>query len=390
MMQPSLPHRSLKLVADENMPGLDQLFAHFGQLHALPGRSLQPQDVADADILLVRSVTQVDRHLLQHSAVKFVGSATIGTDHLDLDWLTEQGIHVCNAPGCNADSVADYVIASLALLSRHQSHNWLQGKRAAVIGAGNVGGRVISRLQGLGMQVLACDPPRQAAGLPCSAPWSSLTEALQADIICLHTPLTRHGPHPTYHLLGPKEVTQIRAGSVLLNAGRGDVIDNQALLQRMQRNADLHLVLDVWENEPMPLQPLLAYCQIATPHIAGYSLDGRFRGSAMIYQALCHWLQQEASLDWRNFLPACPITQLSLIEADWPTLLRLPSLLIDLESETQRFKNKIQNSDNDPSQFDWLRKTYPLARELHNLTVKLDKASADTYNCLKAMGFSVI
>lgn len=239
---------SLSILADENIPALEPLFGPLGQLRRLPGRTLSADDVADADILLVRSVTRVGPDLLAGSSVRFVGTATIGTDHLDIPWLEEAGIHWCNAPGCNADSVVDHVLSALWHLAAERGRDPLDFC-VGVVGAGNVGGRLLRRLEALGMRTLVCDPPR--AEQEGEAGFVSLEQVLQeADLVALHTPLTDSGDHATWHLLQEDNLPLLKPGAILLNAGRGAVIDNGALLRLMERRDDLTLVLDVWEEEP--------------------------------------------------------------------------------------------------------------------------------------------
>ncbi|PPC77284.1 erythronate-4-phosphate dehydrogenase [Pokkaliibacter plantistimulans] len=375
----------LRIVADENMPGLTTLFNDIGSLTALPGRSITRQDLLQADVLLVRSITRVNQALLEGTPVKFVGSATIGTDHLDIPWLNNNHITHTNAPGCNADSVADYVIAALAHLSHQDGSNWFTNKTAAVIGAGNVGSKVVQRLRGLGLHVLVNDPPRQQQHPTDDPHFVDLNTALSADIICCHTPLVRSGDFPTYHLLDEPQISAIRPGTLLLNAGRGDVINNQALLERMQRQNDLELVLDVWENEPRPLLGLIPYTRISTPHIAGYSLDGRLRGSWMIYQALCKFVGIQPTVSFDQLVPEPTIRAVSCSTSiSLPECFNLIPLALDVSREDQRFRRTLSTAEAGElaSAFDTLRKTYPLSRELRQLQVKVDKQTTATYNKL--------
>lgn len=276
----------MKIVADENIVAVAQRYRQHGDLHLLPGRAIGAADVQDADVLLVRSITQVNRQLLHGSRVRFVATATSGTDHLDLAWLAEQGIAVAEAAGSNANAVVEYVLAALAEL--HLRGIPVQGRSAAIIGFGQVGSRLHQALRVLGFDVRVCDPfvesaMREGTG---STPvqFCSLADALQASLISLHTPLTRTGPHPTWHLLDRERLDSLRPGTVLINAARGAVVCNQALLARLQQSADLHCVLDVWENEPTISMPLLQAVALGTPHIAGYSVEAKASASERNYQ----------------------------------------------------------------------------------------------------------
>lgn len=277
----------MKIIADENIPLVHQYFGGLGEVVLLPGRSITARDLESADVLVVRSVTRVDQSLLEGSPVRYVGTCTIGTDHLDTVWLEKNNIAWANAPGCNANSVVEYVFSALSALGV----SW-KDKIIGVIGCGNVGGLLYKRLQDLGVKCSVYDPFLSKENIPDLA---TLEDVLTADIVCCHAPLTQDGNYPTYHMLGAKELAQLKLGAVLLSAGRGAVIDNQALNQLLERRSDLRVVLDVWENEPEPFLPLLQKVDIATPHIAGYSYDGKVKGTEMIFSSLCSFLQKSAS-----------------------------------------------------------------------------------------------
>jgi len=272
----------MKIVADENMPDVEARFRPFGEVVTLPGRRIRAGDLRDADALLVRSVTLVDEDLLAGSKVRFVGTATIGTDHVDLDYLHRQGIAFSSAPGCNANAVVNYVLACLCTLDAR----WLE-KRVAIFGCGNVGGRLYRCLRRLGVQCLCYDPFLNGEQLPDRVEFA---EAISADILCLHTPLTSSGPHPTRHMFNAGVLDRLHPGALLLNAGRGAVVDNRALRERLAAGADLRVVLDVWEPEPDIDIELLHRVALGTPHSAGYSREGKVNGTNMICAAFCHWL----------------------------------------------------------------------------------------------------
>lgn len=304
----------MRIVIDENIPAAE-LFARHGELVVLPGRNLTAAHVQGADALIVRSVTRVGPQLLDSGKVRFVGTCTIGTDHLDTAWLDAAGIGWSNAPGCNARSVVEYVLAALQVLAvRRQAQ--LAERCFGIVGVGEVGQRLANLLGGLGWQVLLCDPPRQAGGKAPSVTglpgqeFVSLDELLErCDVICLHTPLTDSGNWPTRYLLSAAQLQKLKPGSWLLNAGRGPVIDNAALLELLQQRPDLAVVLDVWEHEPQVDPQLAAFCELATPHIAGYSLDGKIRGTHMIYQAFCRHFGLDAGV-----MPDYPVAEIAAVD----------------------------------------------------------------------------
>ncbi|MBA4501176.1 4-phosphoerythronate dehydrogenase PdxB [Marinobacterium sp. 3-1745] len=373
----------MTIVADENIPALEPLFQRFGTLRTCAGRTMGAEDLEDADVLLVRSVTRVDAKLLSDSAVRFVGTATIGMDHIDQAWLRQQGVGFSSAPGCNADSVVEYVLGSLLQLAFEQRFS-LYDKVVGIVGVGNVGGRLQQRLQALGIQVLLCDPPRQQAE---GGGFVSLDRVLaDADIVALHTPLIQDGPWPTYHLLGRHNLNQLKPNAIVLNAGRGPVIDNRALLDIARMRADLTLVLDVWEHEPEVDPQLAARCAIATPHIAGYSLDGKIRGTWMLYCALCDHLGLPVETVLEEVLPPAQVRALEM--SDEHDLLTPARLVYDPYRDDRAFRQMLKLPENARRlAFDRLRREYPERREYGTLRVEMAGAAAGTR--LRAMGFSM-
>lgn len=345
---------NLRMLADENMPGMD-VFTRFGTVTPFAGRALRRQDLADTDILLVRSVTRVDADLLEGTPVRFVGSATIGTDHVDLDWLARQGIAFAHAPGCNAMAVVEYVLQVLLLWCRAKGRR-PEGLSLGIVGVGHVGSRLARVAAALGLRVLACDPPRQRAG--DSAAWASLDEALACDVVSLHVPLEHTGSDVTRHLLGAAALARLHAGQLLINSARGPVIDNQALLDRLHDDDAPTCVLDVWEHEPHLPPALLDAVWLGTPHVAGYSVEGKLRGSWMLFQALGELLHQPVAMPE---LPGQGQRRWQLHDA--VDLLPLLELAWQVRADDQRLRASLVEAD--PARaFDRLRKTYPLRHEL--------------------------
>ncbi|MDD2091087.1 4-phosphoerythronate dehydrogenase PdxB [Pseudomonas guariconensis] len=374
------------IVADENIPLLDAFFAGFGEIRRYPGRSIDAACVKDADVLLVRSVTQVDRRLLEGSQVRFVGTCTIGTDHLDLDYFAQAGIHWSSAPGCNARGVVDYVLGSLLTLAELDGAK-LSERVYGVVGAGQVGERLVRVLHGLGWKVLVCDPPRQARE---GGDFVSLDTLLDTcDVISLHTPLQRDGEYPTWHLLGADQLARLRPGAWLINASRGPVVDNQALRELLLDREDVHAVLDVWEGEPQVSLDLADLCTLATPHIAGYSLDGKQRGTAQIYQAFCRWRGEPEQVQLSELLPAPALAQIDLDASCDPAwaLATLCRAVYDPRRDDADFRRSLNE---DPAEqcaaFDLLRKHYPQRREIEGLAVHLRGEAPQLAQMVCALG----
>ncbi|WP_429055972.1 4-phosphoerythronate dehydrogenase [Aeromonas jandaei] len=370
----------MKIVVDENMPHAVELFAEFGEVVALPGRQMQANDLQDADVLLVRSVTRVNADLLATSPkLAFVGTATIGTDHIDKALLASRNIPFYSAPGCNKYSVGDYVLSALLVLAERYELD-LSAMTLAVIGAGNTGECVAGKAQALGMRVLRCDPPK-ARNAP-DADFVDYQTALGADIVSFHVPITRDGPDATYHLLDAEQIAARPAGQILINASRGEVWDNRALLARQLSDKPLRLVMDVWENEPEPLAQLVPHTEIATPHIAGYSLEGKARGTWMLYEALCHQLGREPRQDLRTLLPVADVQAVVPGRApDQALIKQLVHLIYDVRRDDARFRARLGI----PGSFDEQRKHYPERRELSSLQIQGEFAC----DMLGAAGFDI-
>lgn len=380
----------MRIVADENIPLVDAFFGELGEIRRLPGRAIDAAALVDADLLLVRSVTRVDRSLLAGSPVRFVGTCTIGTDHLDLDYFNEAGIAWSSAPGCNARGVVDYVLGSLLVLAEDAGVD-LASRTFGVVGAGQVGGRLLEVLRGLGWRVLVCDPPRQAAEGGDYVDLETLIR--ECDAISLHTPLNGGGEYPTHHLLDKARLERLRPGAWLINASRGAVVDNPALRELLERRGDLRAVLDVWEGEPQADVALARLCRIATPHIAGYSLDGKLRGTAQIYQAWCRFSGQAESVGLDELLPTPWLEELTLdasCEPDW-ALATLCRAVYDPRRDDADFRRSLAGDEAQRrAAFDALRKHYPVRREIDGLRVRLQGDAPRLAEIVRALGAELV
>tara|TARA_R110002110_G_scaffold66978_1_gene183086 strand:+ start:187698 stop:188906 length:1209 start_codon:yes stop_codon:yes gene_type:complete len=284
---------SLRIVADENIPGVEQYFADLGEVHRIDGRSLQASDLRGTDVLLVRSVTTVDAQLLQFCSPQFVATATSGVDHIDRHYLYRNGIGFAHAPGSNANSVVEYVLGAIGAIDDHLE-TLLQGGSLGIVGYGIIGKALHARAAALGIPCKTYDPWLSPQDMPCNA---CLDDVLACNVVSLHAELTREQPWPSHHLLGREALAKLRPDGLLINASRGAVIDNQALLQALKAGAFPAVVLDVWEHEPVIDRDLLAKVRIGTAHIAGYSLDGKLRATEMLSRALRAWLDLDKQPD---------------------------------------------------------------------------------------------
>jgi erythronate-4-phosphate dehydrogenase len=360
----------MKIVADENIPFVKDCFASIGDVQTFHGRKITPETVADADCLLVRSITQVNEKLLAGSKIKFVATATIGFDHVDVDYLKNRGIGFASAPGSNANSVADYLVA--ALLSVAQKHKiTLEGKSIGIVGVGNVGSKVAKKCDALGMTVKLNDPPlfRKTD----DAKYRPINELFDCDFITLHTPLTREGEDKTYHLADEKFFASLKTGCVFINTSRGAVHDTAALKAAIQSKKLSAVILDVWEKEPNIDCELLRMVDISTPHIAGYSLDGKIAGMIMIYDAACKHFGLKPKHKSEDFLPPPTVPQITIakIDPDHQKLLHeiVQQVYVINRDDFNTREIAMVEPDKRGKFFDDLRKNYPVRREFQNTKI---------------------
>jgi erythronate-4-phosphate dehydrogenase len=373
----------VKILVDENMPYARELFSRLGEVKPVAGRPIPVDELADAQALMVRSVTRVNASLLSGTAVKFVGTATAGTDHVDQAWLDEAGIGFSAAPGCNAIAVVEYVFSALLMLAERDGFT-LKDRTVGIVGVGNVGSRLQARLEAWGVRTLLCDPPRAERG---DAGDFRPLEALvrEADILTFHTPLFKEGPYKTLHLADDALISALKPGAILINACRGAVVDNAALLTRLEAGQDLSVVLDVWEPEPDLNVELLKRVDIGTPHIAGYTLEGKARGTTQVFEAFSAFIghRQQVALD--TLLPAPEFGRITLHgPLDQPTLKRVAHLVYDVRRDDAPLR-KVAGI---PGEFDKLRKNYLERREWSSLYIQCDDAEAASL--LHKLGFTAV
>jgi erythronate-4-phosphate dehydrogenase len=300
---------AMRIAVDRNIPLAGSAFGPLGEVTLLETTAVTSGSVRDAGALVIRSETKVGPGLLEGSGVRFVGSATIGTDHIDLPYLASKGITFASAPGSNANSVKEYVLAALLALARRGGFS-LRGRTLGVVGAGNVGGRVASMARALGMTVLENDPPREReAG---GGGYLPIDDLMGADIITLHVPLARTGSDPTFHLFDARRLRAMKRGSILINTSRGAVVETGALESALLERHIAAAVLDVWEGEPDIDAALLRRVSLGTSHIAGYSIDGKVNAAGMIRASLCRFLNNASAWDPSREIPSPPVPSVAL------------------------------------------------------------------------------
>ncbi len=380
----------MKIVADNAIPFLQHFFSPLGEIAAVDGRDIGPDLVRDADALLVRTVTRVNAELLAGSRVRFVGSPTSGTDHLDIAWLDGAGIAWAAAPGCNARSVAEYVLSALLVLTESAGRE-LAGMRAGIIGCGQAGSMVARMLRAVGVECVFHDPPLHTA--TGAAEYKPLSAALDTDIVTLHVPLIRSGVWATAGMVDAAFLDSLKYDAILVNTARGEVVDEAALLGALRMRPDLRAIMDVWTNEPGVNAQLLQEADIATPHIAGYSTDGRLRATATIADVLCRSTgarrQQAAPL----VLPDPGVPALHIAPGlDLMTAVQMAVLSsYDVRSDAIVLRRLAASDAATLARgFSEARNTYPLRREFPAHSVCLPPGTLqDTRSAMDALGFQV-
>jgi erythronate-4-phosphate dehydrogenase len=376
----------LRLIVDENIAFADKVFTQFGKVNLMPGRKINNSNLKDVDVLIVRSITNVDEDLLKNTPVKFVGTATIGTDHIDSDYLKSKNIFFTDARGCNAYSVAEYVLASLLNLSVKFDFS-LKDKSIGIVGVGNVGSKVAAFAEALGMTVLLNDPPLKRKGDKSN--FVELDEILKCDIVTLHTPLNLDGADKTYHLFNNDNLNKLKDGTILINSSRGAVINNLDLLTAIEKK-NLKVVLDVWENEPDTNIELVKNVLIATPHIAGYSYEGKVNGTKIIYESLCEYLGVDKIFKFDLPIPQKPTLIFNNSNKLETGLNDLISTVYSIQEDDNRMRKIIEMEKDDRMKyFDLQRKNYPRRREFNNYTIESSNLSKSMQDVLKKLRFKL-
>ena len=381
----------MQFVVDEEIPFGREAFSHLGSVTLLPGRAMTREALREAHALIVRSVTKVDATLLADTTVQFVGTATTGVEHIDLEYLTARNIGFAAAPGCNANAVAEYVLTAL-LVTAHAKGLVLSGKTLGIIGVGRIGSLVAAKAPALGMQTLLHDPPlARATG---DRRYRPLSEILQADFVTLHVPLTLDGPDATFHLIGADELAHMATSSILINTARGEVVDNAALLEALTGRTIGGAVMDVWEREPSINWDLLNHVTLGTPHVAGYSSDAKINGTVMLYHACCRFWEIEPAWTPPPDLPATlapgtlPHVAVDATGKDFQSLAHeMITTLYDLPGDHARMRDVLAVPEPlRPAAFDQLRRDYPHRREFAVSPISIKGGDRNLFARLQALG----
>ena len=375
----------MKIVADENIPFVMQCFSSAGDVLTTGGRKITPETLKDADALLVRSITKVGKDLLDGTNVKFVGTATIGFEHVDPNYLSTRKIGFASAPGSNANSVAEYIVSALLNLADKYKFDVSQ-KSIGIVGVGNVGSKVEKKANALGMKVVLNDPllSRQSG----DGKYRPIEEIFDCDIVTLHVPLTFEGTDKTFHMADEKFFKSLKPGTIFINSSRGRVHDTQALKTAISCGKIRGCVLDVWENEPNIDIELAKMVDFGTPHIAGYSYDGKVTGMIMIYQAFCKFFGVKPKFSAKDFLPKPQVEKMVISKDDPKPLLTIVNTLYDIKKDDEKLRQIIKKDiEKQGAYFDTLRKNYHIRREFQNTAISVkDKKLKKVFD---GLGFKV-
>ena len=374
----------MKIVIDDKIPYIKGALEPFAEVIYLPGKETTPKVVKDADAIITRTRTKCNRNLLEGSAVKFIATATIGFDHIDTDYCKEAGIEWTNAPGCNAESVNQYIASALFSWSMRKRTD-LAGKTIGIVGVGQVGSRIANLCRTIGMKVLLNDPPRERAeGTEQFVSFKTIQQ--EADIITFHVPLNIDGEDATFHMVQEDFLQNLEKTPLLINSCRGEVFDTEAIYNALEANDISEVIIDCWENEPDLDLELLNLAEYGTPHIAGYSKDGKANGTKMSIQAVSRFFNLGID-DWEPSGVEVPESPVINIDGNQR---REYSILAEVILSTYDIENDDEALREAPHMFEKMRGDYPVRREFASFTVKAKNIEKSTVDKLKELGFTVL
>ena len=373
----------MKIIIDDKIPYIKGAFEPFAEAVYLPGKETTPEIVKDADALITRTRTICNKKLLEGSRVKFIATATIGYDHIDTEYCKSAGIEWTNAPGCNAESVNQYIASALFSWSMRKREG-LAGKTIGIVGVGNVGSKVAGTCETIGMRVLLNDPPRERIEGP--EKFVSLEKIQkEADIITFHVPLNMTGSDATFHMGNETFLQNLSKRPLLINSCRGEVFDTEAIYNALEANDISGVILDCWENEPEIDLELLNLAEFGTPHIAGYSKDGKANGTKMSVQAVSRFFNLGID-NWQPKdveLPASTVVEIDGNQRrEYSILAEAVLSTYDIETDDEALREA-------PHQFEKLRGNYPVRREFDSYTIKAKNIEKKTLEKLKKLRFIV-
>lgn len=374
----------MKFIADKAIPHIKEAFSTIGTVESLPAHKITSTALKHADGLLVRTTTGINHKLLEGTRVAFVGTATIGTDHIDLSYLEKRGIRLASAPGCNAPAVGEYVLTALLALQQKTGVS-LQGKTMGIIGAGNTGTAVQRKLEAIGISCLFNDPP--LAEKSDQRQYLDLDELLpRSDLISVHVPLTRTGKHPTKHLVDEQLLEKLKPGCILVNTSRGETLDGNALKNNRHRLGGV--ILDVWENEPDIDPELIPGIDIATPHIAGYSIEGKVRATDMILQKASDYFKEPKTWHAEDALSQYRIPEITVSDED-TAMEQAVTQVYDIFADDKRLR-QFSQQDKPGEYFADLRNHYQFRREFSSCRIRIHRhLSFSNRQRLSQIGFQI-
>jgi len=368
----------------------EEAFSCLGKVEIIPEKEILPTHLTSVDALITRSKVSVNRSLLENSSVTFVGTATAGMDHINQPDMEALGVHWTAAPGCNANSVAEYVFSGLLHLAQKEGFQ-LDKKTLGIIGVGEVGSRVARKAQALGMGILQNDPPKKTKNGDLEL--ISVNDLIHAsDIITVHVPLTYKGPHPTFHMHNRDFFQRLKPETIYINSCRGEVSDTEALLEALKNKSVSHAIMDVWENEPVCPLPLLKKATLATPHIAGYSLEGRANGTSMVFDKARAFFGIDKKWNWETMVnKPDPITLDAHGLTHEATLSQVVRQAYNIEEDVQAFRALFKEEDQERGKrFSQMRAAYKTRREFTAFEVKIKNATPESLALLQAFGFRIV
>jgi len=378
-------NKKIKIIADDKIPFLKGVLEPFASIEYLNYSQITNEKLKDVDALLIRTRTKCNKELLEGTKVKFIATATIGFDHIDTKYCDEKNIKWLNAPGCNSGSVMQY-FASAILSLAHKKNISLKDKTLGIIGVGNVGSKVERFAKTIGMKVLLNDPPRERA--EGKDKFVSLDELIsKSDIITFHVPLNKEGNDKTFHLADKNFFNKFDNQKIIINTSRGEVIDTSALKEAIDEDKISSLVLDVWENEPNIDIDLLSKTDIATPHIAGYSADGKANGTSICVNALNEFFNLGLEKKWYPKEIPAPNNS-SLIEIDCSNKSE-QEIIFDVINHTYKIYDDDFRLRNSVQSFEKQRANYPIRREFHYYTLKLKNVYTSLQEIFMNLGFNL-